>query len=294
VKRNLVGRVAAQLSLVASLVLAALGIHRANAALEARMVDLRDPGRVGALPDGRTLRVLSLGFERLVADLFWLRTVYYIGDEEVHAAGYPDAERLAELVTDIDPKFKSAYVLMNSVLTVLKPSPDAAIQLLEKGIEHNPRSWKLHFLQGFTLFYDKHDYERAAEHIEKAYRLGGPTYLQLLATRLYAEAGSAETAMAFVRARLRETGNPQVKRRLERRYVSLWVTRDLARIDRAIEAYRASGAGEPPDVNALVREGLLDAEPRDPEGNRYRIRDGVAEAEVEFEALEVHRVGGSS
>jgi hypothetical protein len=47
-------------------------------------------------------------------------------------------------------------------------------------------------------------------------------------------------------------------------------------------------------VNALVREGLLDAEPRDPEGNRYRIRDGVAEAEVEFEALEVHRVGGSS
>lgn len=283
-----------QLSLAASLVLAALGIQRANAALEARAVDLRDPGHVGALPDGRTLRVLALGFERLVADLFWLRTVYYIGDEEVTAAGYPDAERLGELVTDIDPHFKSAYVLMNSVLTVLKPSPDAAIQLLEKGIEHNPRSWKLHFLQGFTLFYDKHDYERAAEHIEKAYRLGGPTYLQLLATRLYAEAGSPETAMAFVEARLRETGNPEVKRRLEQRYRSLWVTRDLARINRAIEGYRAARGEEPHGVDALVRAGLLDGEPRDPAGNRYRIRDGVAEPTVAYETLEVHRAGGSS
>lgn len=283
-----------QLTLAASLVLAALGIHRANAALEARAVDLRDPGRIGALPDGRTLRVLALGFERLVADLFWLRTVYYIGDEEVTAAGYPDAERLAELVTDIDPYFKSAYVLMNSVLTVLKPSPDAAIELLDKGIEHNPRSWKLHFLQGFTLFYDKHDYERAAEHIEKAYRLGGPTYLQLLATRLYAEAGSVETAMAFVEARLRETGNPDVKRRLEQRYRSLWVTRDVARINRAIEAYRAARGKEPHGVDALVRAGLLNGEPRDPEGNRYRIRGGVAEATVAYETLEVHRAGGSS
>ncbi|MGH7341135.1 MAG: hypothetical protein ACREKH_11645, partial [Candidatus Rokuibacteriota bacterium] len=166
------------LALTLLLVVLALCAHGVNLRLESFERAALPPGHVGPLPDGRALRVLSLGFERVVADAFWLRTVYYIGDEEVHAAGFPDAHRLAALVTDVDPYFTSAYVIMQSVLGVLRHDPDAALALLDKGIEHNPNYWKLHFLAGFTRFFDRQDYARAADHMRRAAELGGPSYLQ--------------------------------------------------------------------------------------------------------------------
>lgn len=276
--------------MVAALFATVLALHFTNVRLDQYQGRERPAGHLGPLPDGRALRVLSLGFERLVADLFWLRACYYIGDEDVQAAGYPDAERLGELVTDIDPHFRSAYVLMNSVLTVLKSSPDAAIALLDKGIRNNPQAWRLHFLQGFTLFYDKHDYARAAKHIQLAFQQGGPPYLQLLATRLYAKGGDPETAMAFIEARLLDTEDQRFRKKLIRRYETLWVTRDLGRIDSAIRAFRASRAAEPDDVAALVRAGLLETEPKDPKQRPYTIRAGAAVATGKYESLELHGV----
>ena len=61
--------------------------------------------------------------------------------------------RLAELVTDIDPEFKTVYSVMNSVLTVLSRQPEAAVALLDKGIRHIDW-WKLHFLQGYNHLFE--------------------------------------------------------------------------------------------------------------------------------------------
>ena len=128
--------------LILSLVAVASGIYRLNLTLESPRAAVGQPGEIGALPDGRVLRVLALGFERLVADLFWLRTVAYIGDDNVAAAGYPSAGALAELVTDIDPGFTSVYVLMNTLLESLCGEPDAAIALLDKGVgDYADFSW---------------------------------------------------------------------------------------------------------------------------------------------------------
>ena len=180
------------------------GVHQANRALEARVHDRRPAGDVGPLPDGKALRVLSLGFDRLIADLFWLRTVYYMGDERSDAAGYPAAARLANLVTDIDPYFRTVYVVMSGAVGALQGDPDAAIALLEKGTRH-VEYWKLHFILGFNYFMEKLDYASAARHMQLAAEKGGPPYLQLLSARLYAQAGDPETAIAFIRARLQET-----------------------------------------------------------------------------------------
>ena len=176
--------------LVAAIFLVAWGVHRTNLYLDAQATEAVATGDLGPLPDGKTLHVASLGFERLVADLFWLRTIYYIGDEASYAAGYPAAGRLATLVTDIDPEFRTPYVLMNTVLTVLRPETDTAIELLDKGIERLPDDWRLRFLQGFNHFFYKQDYTRAAELMRSAAERGGPDYLPLLASRLYAEAGN--------------------------------------------------------------------------------------------------------
>lgn len=262
----------------------AWAIHHSNVRLEGYAEERASAGDVGPLPDGRALRTLSLGFERLVADLFWLRTVYYVGEESSAAAGYPDAERLAHLVTDIDPYFSSVYVLMNSVLSGLRADPDAAVRLLTKGTEYSDY-WRIYFLLGFNYFMEKDDYIQGAHWIEEAAKRGGPPYLPLLAARLYAHGGDPETAMGFIKARLEQEEHPEIREDLQRRFVDLWINRDLAHVDGAIAAYEEEIGALPEDVEALVQAGFLASLPRDPAGHPYRIEEGVAVSSAEYEVL---------
>ena len=276
-----------ELLLVALLCTAAAGAHLSNVALEQRIAVARATGDVGPLPDGKVLRVLALGFDRLLADLFWLRTVYYVGDEVSAAAGYPAVTRLANLVTDIDPGFRTVYVVMSGAVGALKGDPDASIALLEKGVEHVDY-WKLHFLLGFNYFIERLDYARAAEQMRIASSKGGPPYLPLLAARLYAQAGDPGTALAFIQARLAETEHEETRQALQKRYWDLWITRDIRAIDQAIATWRERHGSEPSDMNALLTAGLLEREPIDPKGGRYRIEQGRAVTDLEYEELEVH------
>ncbi len=272
--------------LCAALAVLAWGIHGTSLRLERYVEEQASTGEVGPLPNGKALRILSLGFERLVADLFWLRTVYYVGDDSSDLANYPDAERLANLVTDIDPYFASVYVLMDSVLSGLRRDPDAGIRLLLKGTEYSDY-WRIYFLLGFNYFMEKENYAEGARWIEEAASRGGPPYLPLLAARLYAQGGDPETAMVFIKTRLEREEHPEIRANLEQRFRDLWVTRDLALIDAAIAVYEGQIGAPPDDVLALVRMGLLRFEPRDPLGDAYGIEAGSAVTSMEYEVLRV-------
>ncbi len=276
-----------EILLVAGILALSTGVWRTNQVLEGQSAEQKILGEVGPLPDGHALRVLSLGFDRLLADLFWIRTLYYIGDERSQASGYPAAARLADLVTDIDPYFRTVYTVMPGALSGLARDPDAAVALLEKGVQH-VEYWRLHFYLGFNYFFWYLDFARAAEQMQAATELpGGPPYLPLLAARLHAEAGDPETAMLFIRERLAQAATPREREQLEKRYWDLWITRDLARNDEAIEGFGAENAAPPADVAALVRTGLLEEVPLDPRGNHYRIEAGRAATDLEYEKLEV-------
>lgn len=276
--------------LLCCLLLTVWAVHGTNRWLEQQRIERAADGDVGALPDGKVLRVASLGFERSVADLFWIRTVYYVGDNVASHAGWPAAERLANLVTDVDPGFDSVYVLMASVLNGLRKDPDAAIRLLEKGAAVSDY-WRIHFLLGFQYFMEKQDYVRGAQCLERAIELGGPTYLQFLVSRLYASAGDPNTAIGFIQLRLQNEEAPAVREQLEKRLEDLWINRDLGVIDAAIAAYREKKRAEPASVAALVDAGLLASRPRDPKGGEYRIANGKATTDLPYEVLELKRPG---
>jgi tetratricopeptide (TPR) repeat protein len=255
--------------------------------LEARRIERVADGSVGVLPDGNAVRVLSLGFERAVADLFWVRTVYYIGDESASAAKWPGAERLANLVTDTDPHFDSAYVLMASVLGTLRGDPDAAIRVLEKGAAVSSY-WRIHFMLGFQYFMEKQDYARGAQSLQRAYDLGGPKYLLFLVSRLYTSAGDPNTAMGLLEVRLKNEEAPQVRAALEKRYADIWIHRDLGLIDDAIEKFRVARKASPRAVSDLVAAGLLPKPPHDPKGGEYFISEGKAATRLEYDELKVN------
>ena len=285
--RDWVRRATVEPGLIAALCVLGAGVHWTNRALEGTVQKAEPAAQAMALPDGKAIRVLSLGFDRLVADLFWMRTVFYVGDERYAAVGYPAVDALANLVTDIDPTFTTCYVVMSGAIGVLKGDPDGAIALLEKGVK-NVDYWKLHFLLGFNYFVERLEYDRAARQMELAAQKGGPPYLPLLAARLYANAGEPETALAFIQARLREETDASTREALQKRYWDLWITRDLARIDAAMAAHAQARGKASVSIQALVDAGFLDKEPRDPRGGHYRIAEGRAATDLTYERLELH------
>jgi hypothetical protein len=269
---------------------AAWSLHGANHWLEAHQRAQAADGSVGVLPDGNAVRVLSLGFERLVADLFWIRTVYYVGDEVVSAARWPAAERLTNLVTDTDPSFDTAYIVMSSVLGGLRNDTDAAIRVLEKGAAVS-QHWRVHFLLGFQYFMEKEEYLRGAECLQRAIALGGPPYLQLLVSRLYAHAGDPDTALSFIALRLQNEETPEIREQLQQRFSDVWINRDLALIDAAVAKYREAKRRAPSDVQALVAAGLLEKLPRDPKGGEYFLEEGRAATRLTYQELKLNIPG---
>jgi len=272
--------------LALGLLLAGWAAHTSNHKLEAFEHEAIESGEIGPLPNGEVLRVASLGFERLVADLYWIRSVFYVGSESAREANYPGAEPLAQLITDIDPGFTSAYVLLGSVLGSLRYDADAAIRLLEKGTK-NTNYWRIPFLLGFQYFMEKGDYRRGAESLQVAYDLGGPSYLPLLVSRLYAHGGDLDTSILFLRAQIRQERFPKVKLKLERRLRDALIQRDLARLQAAIELHAEQRGTLPKDLAALESAGFWSGPAADPEGLPYRIENGRAVSDTPHEVLKI-------
>ena len=98
---------------------------------------------------GNFLKRVSLGFESLVADVYWIRAVVYYGSMRRVAdrqRDYTLLDPLLTFVTTLDPKFRVAYRFGAIFLTEAYPDgpgrPDLAIALLQRGIAANPAAWE--------------------------------------------------------------------------------------------------------------------------------------------------------
>ena len=98
-----------------------------------------------------------------------------------------------------------------------------------------------------------------------------PAYLPGLATRLAAEAGNPETALAFLEARFRETQDPEMRKFFVVRMKEVMIERDIHMLERAVMAYQAAHRAIPETLMRLVEERLLSALPVEPFGGEYRL-----------------------
>src|SRR5262249_24003065 len=151
----------------------------------------------------------------------------------------------------------------------------------------NTDYWRIRFMLGYLYFMEKGDYRRGAQNLEVAYARGGPTYLPLLISRLYANSGDIDTAILFLRERLRQETHPRIREPLERRLRDALIQRDLGIVQAAIERYTAERGALPVDVAALVAKGYLEQPLRDPTGKPYRIENGRATSDTPFELLKL-------
>src|SRR5579863_4913619 len=88
----------------------------------------------------------SLGFDGLMACIYWTRAVQYFGHRHFDRAhSYNELAPLLQITTALDPKLIPAYQFGASFLAPAPPNgagqPLRAIELMEYGIAHNPGNW---------------------------------------------------------------------------------------------------------------------------------------------------------
>jgi tetratricopeptide (TPR) repeat protein len=224
------------------------------------------------LPKGEYLKPALLGYHHLGADILWLRLVQVIGKKRNTADEYEWMYHALDVITTLDPQYAYAYYAGGVILGDLANRPDLSIRLLEKGVSANPSVWNIPFLLGYNYYFLLGDPTKGAEYIMKAASLpDGPSYLPGLATRMAAEAGSPDTALAFLEARLRETQDPQTRESLANRMKEVIIERDLRILESGVEVYRTEHQTLPSTLADLVASGILPMLPEEPFGGDYRL-----------------------
>jgi hypothetical protein len=230
------------------------------------------------LPRGAVLRTVSFGQRLVLADAYWLRAVSYMGETLLDKSDRWEALLpLAEIVTDLDPRFGYVYQVTGSNLAGLAHRYAEADRILEKGMRALPERWILPFVQATNKFLFEQDYAAAAHYARRAAELGKKPHLALLAANLSALANSDdeyEAAAAFLVQTLSETDLPAMRTELQSRLTQIRTYQALAALERALAAHRARFGRLPARLDELV-PAELPSIPADPSGGRFEY-DPVA------------------
>ena len=250
------------------------------------------------LPSGNYLRMASLGYRELAADLLWLQAIQVMGERKLSEEAGHWLYQAVDRITTLDPKFVRAYEAGSHALCILVVLPEESNRLLEKGMRHNPQEWKLPFLLGINYYFEFGDDEKAAEAMAKAAGLpGAPERLVSFAAKLFVSAKSPQQAVELLAKAYEEASDENVRKMLEIRLKESIVERDLQILEEAIRRYQLNHTHRPERLEDLVGPELLRELPREPFGGYYLYEPatGVVRSSEVAERMRItaHRRGKS-
>ncbi|MCA1629504.1 MAG: tetratricopeptide repeat protein [Acidobacteria bacterium] len=200
-------------------------------------------------------RRMSLGFNGLAADWYWLRTLQYVGRKLAAHHGQVQIDDLSsvnlkilapllENATTLDPQFLAAYEYGAVVLPAV--DTDAAIRLVNKGIEANPKAWRLRTNLGY-IYWQQGRYREASEAYGAASRVeGAPAWVAAMSAQMSTKGGSRETARAIYETMLRTTEEARTKEMALNRLAQLRSLDETDALRRILTAYRERAGGRCP------------------------------------------------
>jgi hypothetical protein len=228
------------------------------------------------LPRLEVVRVVGAPVHHLVTDYFWIQTIQAVGKAQTRHE-YRDIYDYANLVTELDPKFRQVYVFAGVSIPFYAQggkwfNTEESTRLLEKGLRHFPDLVPLRIHLAYNLSTFHQQYERAARVLEEAAKLpDAPEYLPGLATRLHAQAGNFDAGLELARSLAESSEEPETREFFEHRVRELELERELARVDAAVRAYQQREGRLPPGLQALVDAGDLPRIPEDPLGGVIQL-----------------------
>lgn len=235
----------------------------------------------------KVLKKMSLGYDGLLADIYWTRAVQYFGNK--HQAGARRFDLLApllEITTTLDPHLLVAYEYGANFLAPRPPNgggmPERAIQLEEFGIQNNPGEWRLYYNDGFIHYMELKDYQGAAEAFARGSRVpNAHPFLAILAGKMAEHAGDRQMARMMWSTSYQTTQDKNVRANAAAHLRALQVDDDVTNLEVLTARYQQQSGRFPSSFAELEAADLIRGTPIDPLGHTYKLMpDGRVEVRV--------------
>ena len=246
--------------------------------------------------DGKTARRISLGFNGLAADWYWMRSLQYVGrkiindnDVPIDNLGLLNLTLLAPLLdtaTTLDPEFLDPYEYAAIVLPAI--NVDDAIRITRKGIDANPNAWRLYHQLGY-IHWQQRDYRSASEMYGRGAQIAGaPPWMEAMKAKMAAEGGSRSTAREIYTRMYEQSADEKVKDMARKRLLQLDSLDQRDNLRKLFGVYQARTGKCPgswkeiePVFRALRVPVAASGAPIDPSGVPYVLRAGGCEVDLD-------------
>lgn len=251
----------------------------------------------------KTARRMSLGFNGLAADWYWMRSLQYVGKkifqfegdirlDDMSALNLKTLAPLLETATTLDPEFIEPYEYAAAVLPAI--DVQQAIRLTEKGINANPNEWRLYHHLGY-IYWRQNEFQKASEIYNRGSQVpGAPTWMQAMKARLVSDGGSRSTAREIYTRMYEQSNEDQVKEMARSHLLRLDSLDQRDGLQRLFAAYKARN-GKCPDswreLEPVFRAARIQVDhsgaPLDPSGAPYLLKAGACEVELDWKQTKV-------
>ena len=190
-----------------------------------------------ALPRPHVAKLLSLGFDPLLANYYWVQGRHLVGGSGGKIDGAA-VGGLIDLVTTLDPWVDHPYRFAAVWMTHDVDQVRHANRLLRKAIAYHPTDWRNRFYLGYNEFYYLQDNAEAARVLEPAIEMeGAPTYLGAFVTRLLSTEGDLDSAAYFLENLIRDTPDEFARAEYLKAYDEIETERRARYLDAARSEY---------------------------------------------------------
>jgi len=255
--------------------------------------------------NGTTAKRISLGFNGLAADWYWMRSLQYVGRKiigvpeniPIDSLGQLNLKLLAPLLdtaTTLDPQFMEPY----QYAAVVLPDIDLqqAIRLTKKGIAANPSAWRLYQHLGY-IYWQQRDFQAAGEAYDQGSKLpGAPPWMEAMKAKMAAEGGSRDLAREIYSRMYEQASNVKVKEMARKRLLQVDSLDQRDGLRKVLSAYQSRMGRCPsswkeiePGLRALRMELDSTGAPLDPAGTAYVLVNAGCDVDVDPKSVVPYR-----
>lgn len=214
------------------------------------------------ISSGKALKRLSLGFDGLVADLYWLRTIQYFGRKAQQVKGVRTIndvsgwrldllEPMLNITTELDPHYIAAYRFGALFLPDINPA--GAIRFAERAIRDNPNEWRLYQDLGY-IYWMQGRFREASETYERGSRVpGAPGWMKTMSANMLVKGGDRETARAMFEKIYEQSTDEFSKQLSLTRLKSLRAEDEMTFFNKLVAEYREKTGACPESLAGLIR-----------------------------------------
>ena len=230
------------------------------------------------VPSPEAVKVGSMGFDMVVADLFWTRAVLLFVDflEDESGDGAVWTRTVLKTVGVLDPRWRTPFFYGGSMLRLLD-DVEGSDEIFRDGMKGFPEDAYFPFSLAMNAYLHHEDLDKAVEYLQKAASLpNAPRWYRNAAAEFISRRGQRKAALKYLQEQMENANSAQERALVESKYKSLLyeqVAEAIVSMQRKIE----ESTGNP--LSSIDQLGEL---PPDPLGGEWFVADdGVVRSTVQ-------------